>query len=62
MTELLLQGLAVYILVFSILIVLKNIGSFIRVIITENGKLDLSRFELGILGGAISYIITYIVL
>lgn len=51
----------IYLLIFSILIVLKNIGSFIRVMITENGKLDLSRFELSLLGVAISYIVTYII-
>lgn len=48
-----------FVLVFSILVVLRTVLSFLKVIVERTGKFTLSAKEQVILAAAISYIVSY---
>lgn len=54
----LILGLKIFFFIYSILIVLKNIYSAIKVLSLREGKMDSSNVQLFLLGSSISYIIT----
>lgn len=51
----------IFIFIFSILVILKNVISFLWVFNSQNGKVDVSTKTLTLLGSAISYIITVLI-
>ena len=62
MSTTLLLFIKIFLFVFSILIVIKNIYSFIKVMYMRQGKIDASRTSEIIFGCAVSYIITILII
>jgi len=62
MSTTLLLFIKIFLFVFSILIVVKNIYSFIKVMYMRQGKIDASRTSEIIFGCAVSYIITILII
>ena len=58
----LLLGLEIFVFILSILICVKNIFSFIKVMVLKEGTIDISNRNSIIFGCAISYIITMIII
>lgn len=60
--ETLLFGIQLFIFIFSCLLVIKDIFSFIKVLVIKQGKVEQSKYSLVCLGCAISYIITTLII
>lgn len=62
MVNLILNGIGIFLFVFSILIIIKNLFNFIKVLYLKEGKYDNSRIQQLLLGSSISYVITFLIL
>ena len=57
----LLLGIEIFAFIFAILIIIRNLYSFIKVLYLKEGKYDASEKNLIVLASAISYVITMLI-
>jgi hypothetical protein len=57
-----LLGVKIFVFIFSILFILRNLYSFIKVLYMKEGRYDASSLNLSLLATSISYVITILIL
>ena len=57
-----LLGVKIFVFIFSILFILRNLYSFIKVLYMKEGRYDASSLNLRLLATSISYVITILIL
>ena len=62
MLEVTFLGIRLFVFIFSCLLVLKNLYSFVKVLAMKQGKFEQSKYTAFYLGCAISYIITTLII